>query len=247
MKKLNRAERFLRYEFKYVVSRHMAADIEHMLKNFMYLDPFVEQCIGNRYFVRSLYFDDKIRSCYNDKVDGLLDRKKFRVRTYSDREDPDVPIFLEQKGRYNNFVYKNRLRLEGSDVTADTLRAYLESLGEGLDVMASEFIVDVFKKQISPVVLIDYQRRAYQSNFDYEFRLTFDSEICATVTPRLFPLSAASRRECLPGYVVMEAKFRRHIPPWFHRILTRFELHRRSISKYCTGMERTGLVESLED
>ncbi len=96
-------------------------------------------------------------------------------------------------------------------------------------------------------MLIDYQRRAYQSKFDYEFRITFDGELYGTETKQLFPLTAYKRRKLIDGHTIMEVKFRKHIPPWFHRIMIKYQLSRVSISKYCTGMESTQLIMNLED
>ena len=49
----------------------------------------------------------------------------------------------------------------------------------------------------------------------------------------------------MPGYTIMEVKFRHHMPSWFHHILQAYELRRRSVSKICEGMTRLGLIEDL--
>ena len=49
------------------------------------------------YFVRSLYFDNRLNSNFNEKVDGLLFRHKFRLRTYSEKFDKKSVFFLEKK------------------------------------------------------------------------------------------------------------------------------------------------------
>ena len=48
--------------------------------------------------------------------------------------------------------------------------------------------------------------------------------------------------ECRPGYTIPEVKFERSIPPWFHRIIQNYDLHRHSISKFVIGMERCGIA-----
>ena len=58
-----------------------------------------------------LYFDNKNYDCYHEKIDGLLNRRKFRIRTYSSNKKIKSKIFLEIKGRYNNLVYKDRTPL----------------------------------------------------------------------------------------------------------------------------------------
>jgi hypothetical protein len=89
--------------------------------------------------------------------------------------------------------------------------------------------------------LIDYQRRPYVSRFDPDFRLTFDSELQATQTDRLFPRNTDRSRRVVPGKTVMEVKFRHHLPSWFHRIIQGYELRRLSFSKICEGTIALGL------
>lgn len=240
-------EHFLRYEFKYILNESLRVNIEKELSHFMQLDPFVVQFENKKYFVRSLYFDDPVNSFYYEKTDGLMHRKKFRIRTYSTKYIKDIPIMLELKGRYNNFVYKHRKKIKlKSENIKDTINA-LRPLEDEDNPIARQYTYDRYRKNINPVMLIDYQRRAFQSKYDYEFRITFDGELYETQTTKLFPKDNLFRRKLLDGYTIMEVKFRQHIPPWFHRILIKYQLKRLSISKYCTGMEATPLVNNLED
>jgi len=235
---------FSRFEFKYVLSAAQREDVEAELQHFVELDPYVARQPDHLYFVRSLYFDDKELTAFHDKIDGMLTRRKFRVRTYTDTIDSDAPWFLEIKGRHNNLVLKHRTPVEGEfdrlahgdDLSRLLLRHAVTS------PVRNEFEFQLFRRQIAPIVLVDYQRRPYISKFDPEFRLTFDAELTAARTDTLFPGPATTRRLALPGYTVMEVKFRHHVPSWFHRILQAYELTRRSISKICTATEVLGMA-----
>jgi hypothetical protein len=241
-------EHFLRYEFKYILNDELRNQVEEELTHFMQLDPFVVNRPDHKYLVRSLYFDDPQYSFYYEKTDGLMHRQKFRIRTYTDHYQPTVPIMLELKGRYNNFVYKHRTVIDHDASCQDNVFDLVERIAnKSGNPVYDQFTYDKFRKLIQPVMLIDYQRRAYQSKFDYEFRITFDGELYGTETTRLFPKTAVNRRKLIDGYTIMEVKFRKHVPPWFHRIMIKYQLKRLSISKYCTGMESTRLIEDLED
>lgn len=240
-------EHFLRYEFKYILDDAKRAAIESELAHFMQLDPFVEQFDNKKYLVRSLYFDDPVYSFYYEKTDGLMHRQKFRIRTYATKYNEEIPIMLEQKGRYNNFVYKHRTSLEHDHNTVKDVFHLLKQLDHDNNPLSRQFVYDKYRKKIKPVMLIDYQRRAYQSKYDYEFRITFDGELYGTQTTELFPKDDVHRRKLIAGYTIMEVKFRKHVPPWFHRIMIKYQLNRLSISKYCTGMEATSLIENLDD
>jgi hypothetical protein len=238
---------FSRFEFKYVLHKALREEVESELGYFMHLDPFVETSENNRYFVRSLYFDDPFNTAFYDKIDGLKHRSKFRVRTYSREPQFDTPIFLEEKGRLDNRVFKHRTLIAESsaDFDADNLAATLLTEEFDNQVLLEKFRFDWFRKQIRPVALIDYLRRPYLSKYDHEFRVTFDEVLHGYRTDRLFPGRTVAGRQLMPGYTVMEVKFSRQVPAWFHRIIQSYELRRVPLSKICEGMKRLKIAVDL--
>lgn len=240
---------FKRFEFKYVLQTQLRKEVEQELRFFVDFDPFVQQTPHHQYFVRSLYFDDRNHTAFYDKIDGLKTRSKFRIRTYGRHPDPGIPQFLEQKGRHNNQVFKNRIGISStsapliSEFTAPTIQ-HLTTC-ETSSPLLTQFQHDRYRKQITPVALIDYIRRPYISKYDSEFRITFDEQLRATDTKELFPARVHNSYPMLTGYTVMEIKFARHIPAWFHRIIQSYELRRVSISKIVEGMIALGLAVDL--
>jgi hypothetical protein len=236
---------FTRYEFKYVLSPTLRREVEAELAQFVHLDPFVSAQEAQRYVVRSLYWDDTVHTAYHEKIDGMLRRSKFRLRTYSRDPAQGAPVFLEVKGRNNERVFKHRVPVAAA-------HAELTAAGDDLSALVVEraaaspvrdaFAFQVQRRRIRPLALIDYRRRPYISRFDPEFRLTFDEELSATATDRFIPRSTDSVRRLAPGETVMELKFRYHVPSWFHRIIQGNELRRRSYSKICAGMVALELV-----
>jgi len=240
---------FARFEFKYLLSKSLRKDLESELNYFLEFDPFVQACSTHQYFVRSLYYDDPDFTCFYDKIDGLHLRSKFRIRTYTNCLEQVAPQFLELKGRYNNLVFKHRTMLDEN----------IKIKGEKKDLLTStvlkstsacevkdKFQYNLYRKRIMPIALVDYVRRPYISKFNPDFRLTFDSEIKGTKTASLFPDGLAPQsRSLLPGYTVMEVKFRRHIPSWFHRLIQVYELQRVSISKICHAMIALEMADDL--
>jgi len=241
---------FLRFEFKYVLRADLRREIESELSYFVQLDPYVGTRVDKKYLVRSLYFDDPSYSCYFAKVQGDLHRAKFRLRTYSCDPAEACVTFLEIKGRHNALVFKHRTPLargaagrfaagEGGITNAIYERA---TEGQVLD----RFRYEVARKQLRPLMLIDYQRRPYVSKYDAEFRLTFDDSLRATRTESLYPAPWETSREVMCGYTIMEVKFRHAVPSWFHRILQSYNLRRQSVSKICKGMEAWQLSPLLD-
>lgn len=235
---------FSRFEFKYVLSRPLRDDVEGELAHFVELDPYVAGQPNQEYFVRSLYFDDPAWSAFQEKVDGLHTRSKFRIRTYARRPEDDVPWFLEIKGRYNNLVFKHRTPFQGEfdrRAAGDALsQVVLDHTAAG--GVRSQFEFELYRKRLRPVVLVDYLRRPYVSKFDPEFRLTFDHQLATSFSDSMFPEGRRNIRLMLRGFTVMEVKFRHHVPSWFHRIIQAYELRRVSVSKMCKGTEALGLA-----
>ena len=84
-------QKFERYEFKYILEKDLRIIIERDVKNFMKLDAYAKQ--NQSYFVRSLYFDDPSFVNYFEKIDGIKLRHKFRLRTYANEYNENIPIF----------------------------------------------------------------------------------------------------------------------------------------------------------
>lgn len=237
---------FARYEFKYILSAQKRRDVEQDMRYFLQYDPFVADRPEHKYFVRSLYYDDASYSAFHNKIDGLHSRAKFRLRTYSDRQNAATPLFLELKGRHNNLVFKHRALVRAPDLDWGTLKQH--SLSETLlrrtdaSMVRDQFEYQLLRKRLVPVALIDYQRRPYISKYDPSFRVTFDESLMATHCACLFPDARYSAKNIMAGYTILEVKFRHHLPSWFHRVIQTHELNRVSVSKICSGMETLGLA-----
>ena len=244
---MNKIQSFSRYEFKFLLDRKRANLIEKECRFFMKYDENINKKFDNRYFVRSLYFDNIFSSNFYEKVDGMKSRKKYRLRTYSKKENLNKPIFLEIKGRSNQRTYKNRTKINFNDLHIffdknkylDLLKIYGKE-----NLVINSFLFDSYKKNIFPRVLIDYRRRPYVNKNGLNFRLTFDSQIMSSKTNMLFDKNnSLSWEECRAGYTVLEVKFERSITPWFHRIIQNYDLERLSISKFVMGIEQSKIAK----
>ena len=83
------------------------------------------------------------------------------------------------------------------------------------------------------------------SNFDSNFRLTFDRSMTVTQTNDNYKLYQRTHTnlKVAAGYTILEMKFFRRFPPWFHKIIQTYNLRRLSISKFSTGMEYCGIAK----
>lgn len=239
-------EQFRRYEFKFVLNRLDYARVQSDVAKFMTNDLFAKNSENLSYDVLSLYFDTQTYSNYFEKIDGVKNRSKFRVRTYGTVENQLSGFFLEEKRRNNNRVSKTREPLSKESYDALTTGRSLRPLEMKGDV-SKRFFACQAGRPLKPNVLIGYTRRPYTSNHDGFFRVTFDSELFAHYSNGVAPLKYRSPRwvSLLPNRIIMEVKFNRRIPAWFHRIIQSYELERVSVSKFVLGVKGLRLAPDL--
>ena len=239
-----------RYEFKYILNKKISDQIEKEARNFMIYDGHVKKELNNKYFVRSLYFENNFSSNFYEKVDGMKIRRKYRLRTYSNIFDPKVPIFFEVKGRISERTYKKRINIKNKYLNlflSQSQNFNLLNLYPNNEMIIN-FIFDSFRKNLKPLILVDYKRRPYINKFGLYFRLTFDTNLLSSKTNNLFSNDKySSWLECKAGYTILEVKFDRSIPAWFHRIIQCYDLKRKSISKFVLGMSSRGLARETSD
>ena len=239
-----------RYEFKYILNKKISDQIEKEARNFMIYDGHVKKELNNKYFVRSLYFENNFASNFYEKVDGMKIRRKYRLRTYSNFFDPKVPIFFEVKGRISERTYKKRINIKNKYLNlflSQSQNFNLLNLYPNNEMIIN-FIFDSFRKNLKPLILVDYKRRPYINKFGLYFRLTFDTNLLSSKANNLFSNDKySSWLECKAGYTILEVKFDRSIPAWFHRVIQCYNLKRRSVSKFVLGMSSSGLARETSD
>ena len=236
---------FSRFEFKYIINKNLSKIIQQEVKNFTIKDYYTKK--KDKYLVRSLYFDNDIFSNFNEKIDGVKKRHKFRIRTYSIQKNVLIPMYLEMKGRDNLRTFKNRTKIDIDDLNSFCSSKNLFNLKNKYtdNELIEKFIFESYRKKIQPKVIIDYERLALLSKNGLYFRLTFDSDINACSSQNIFEENQ-NWKVCIPGNEILEVKFDLNIPPWFHRIIQNYQLKRISVSKFVLGMEYTNLAHDYE-
>jgi len=245
----NIQQKFSRFEMKYIIRKSISESIQKEIRNFMIYDGYANKELKKNYFVRSLYFENNNYSNFNEKVDGVKLRHKYRIRTYSNKLDKNTPIFLELKGRENERTYKIRFFIEQNDLNLFfDKKNYFKLKKTYLDnYLIERFIFDCYRKNLSPKILVDYNRTPYINKSGLYFRLTFDNNIFSLSNSSLYSTSLNSGcRECLAGFTILEVKFESSIPAWFQRIVQNYQLQIRSISKFVIAADTLGLASDFE-
>ncbi len=238
-----------RYEFKYFLRTDICKEIINHVKHFMTLDKFANKFKKKNYFVRSIYFEDSTNSNFEDKINGYRIRKKFRLRQY-DQDLKSNPLFLETKGRNLERTYKRRVKIDHNDLdlinNSKSINILLNKYPNSQTIR--EFVFEYHKKKLKPKIVIDYARKPFINNYGLYFRLTFDQNLsCINLENKLNNIQTNQKIICKAGFTILEVKFERSIPLWFHRIIQTYNLRRESISKFVLGMCYTNLGEETSD
>jgi SPX domain protein involved in polyphosphate accumulation len=232
---------FKRYEFKYHLSRFDADRlVSSLLKNNMVWDPFVENKEEKDYTVTSLYFDSPDYKCYHEKISGLKNRYKLRLRIYDDYLKDEQNVFLEIKRKTDMVILKDRVILSHEKYKKIFEEGELNFSSLIFSKRDQEVLEEFFYKKsvfnMLPAVFVKYKRKPLIGAFNDRFRITFDSEIKSSGGQGWLE-KRDDLIEISPGLVVMEVKFDNTLPKWFLKIIRKYELDRRPFSKYCSAVE----------
>lgn len=222
-----------RYEYKYLVSAQDHQMIGRLLSAVLARDPHAGA--DGTYVVRSLYFDTPVHAGYHAKIDGLVERRKIRLRVYDPSQEQ---VKLEHKAKAGNVQRKETVwvsREQAGLLCEGTSGFLLDYRGESVSTSLLRAFVG---EPLRPVCLVEYDREAYvcpsqqvRINFDLRMRATASSLDLFRPSPLFTPL-------CDDGDIVMEVKHGGHLPDFLRDILSAFSPVRTSFSKYCLARER---------
>ena len=221
MKKYN-----YRHELKFKISNNAAEILKHKLSLVMGFDKNAYYEDGS-YLIKSLYFDDIESSSYYEKMDGVLYRKKYRIRMYN---DDDSYIRLEKKMKHNNYTAKEQM-LISKDIYSKILKGNLDDISNPSGLL-EEFITDIKNKGLIPSVVVMYHRTAYTFPIS-EVRITFDSNIQSGLyTYDMLDNDAPRYNVDEKGKQVLEVKFNEVLPLHIANILGDIPSCREAVSKF---------------
>lgn len=220
---------FKRYELKYMLTLAQKEKLLAAMSPFMALDKY------GRTTIRNLYYDTEQYLLVRRSIDKPVYKEKLRIRSYS-LAQPDSPVFVELKKKFDGVVYKRRISLSERQAMAWTARDIpcpkQRQISREID-----YFLDYYET-LAPAVFLSYEREAYYSLDGSDFRVTFDDTILCRRTDMSL-CSPVYGTSLLPeGMVLMEIKCSGGIPLWMTQVLTRERIYKTSFSKYGTAYQR---------
>ena len=238
----------LRNEKKYLVPYYLLDNLRARFSGFVRPDTHTEEDMygKHQYRVRSIYFDSYDMENYHDKLSGIRDRVKLRVRGYNDLEPKEL-VVLEVKKKMGDRILKHRSMVPYSHLaevlTTGQVEPYLvlrkdQTFEKAVDE-ASRFLFHYFKKNQQPSCLITYEREAFHGKLNPGVRVTFDKNIRSKINPVLSQLySNDNFKLVFRNHFILEVKYYEDdMPGWIKSIIYEFRLKTQALSKYVLGYD----------
>ena len=216
-----------RHEIKYSISVFQAELLKRRLPALMRRDP--NALADGSYFIRSLYFDDPDFTAYNEKLSGVKERTKYRIRFYN---LDDSVMFLEKKSKDGDLSGKDSVQLDRK--TALALMAGGASLSAEKGLLGE--LGRLCRSGWRPSAVVDYDRWAFIYPAG-NVRVTIDMDVrtCPFRTdvfdPRLLTVPVLD-----DGEAVLEVKYDAFLPAPVRALIEGVPKQRCAISKYLKCM-----------
>lgn len=199
-------EKNFRHEYKYLISRQSAELLKLRLPHVMQRDRHAGET--GQYTIRSLYFDDLAFGAFDEKVSGIDNRTKYRIRCYNYE---DKIFKLEKKEKKGHLTRKTAQTVSKADVIAmqqDPRQRCPECYG----ALTEELRLACVGKGARPVVLVDYDRTPFVSVYG-NTRITLDENLrTMPYTADIFAPATPAVPVMEPDQVILEVKFDDFLP-----------------------------------
>lgn len=216
-----------RHELKYRIGYLQYLELRNRLKAVM--RPDAHTGADGKYLIRSIYFDNYEDKALQEKINGISEREKFRIRYYN---DDFSYIVLEKKSKNRSLCMK-----ADAKITEEECRQLLGDSYEWMKRHPAPLVRELYAKMryqvLRPRVLVSYRREPYIYPAG-NVRITFDSHIRTTLYHRDFlkdrvaDICAADQ----PQDMILEVKYDAFLPEMVRGIIQTSGLRQQAFSKY---------------
>lgn len=214
-----------RKEIKYVIPTEEFSRLERLLDAVLERDGYGDR---GTYTVRSQYYDSLADRDFHDNLDGLMEKRKIRVRIYSP-EDTAAKLEYKCKSGSDGMKYSISISREEALLMERHQYGFLMNHTEEL---AGRLYVKMIRNVYRPKTIVQYDRTAFLYPVS-DVRITFDHNMAGTAgayglfekNPFLIPLMR-------PDTGVLEVKYNDFLPAPIKEIVSRVDSLADANSKY---------------
>lgn len=217
---------FQRFEFKYLMTKSRVDLLIPELLRFMCYDPY---SAGDYYPIGSVYFDTFGKKSFYEKIAGIEERKKLRIRSYTKKARKDTIVFFEIKEKIKDIMLKRRFPVLFKDIQR-TLSGRTH-IDKG---MAYEWLYHIKRESYKPEILVEYDRLAFITNSKNNLRITIDKNLRYANMDQEVDFSPEPKLiEVMKENCIVEIKFREFLPSWVSRMIKSHNMQNQAFSKFC--------------
>lgn len=213
-----------RHEDKYILNISDYQKIKNKLETILRYDDNTLKDLGY-YKITSVYFDNLYDKCLLEKVNGVNNREKYRIRYYND----DLSyIKLEKKIKINGLCKKISCNISKEEYEK-ILKNDVQWL---LDCYDRELLQDLYIKMKVQLLrlntIVEYNRTAFIYS-DKNIRVTLDRDLKTNIGNGSIGIDS--------GKMILEIKYNNYLPDIISNLLKSDRKIRCSYSKYemCRG------------
>ena len=220
-----------RQEFKYFISNKEIFLLRNSLNKIMLLDKNANKD-KLYYTVSSLYFETPYCDHFNEKVEGIVNREKFRIRKYSSSNI----VKFESKKKIENVIEKS-----SSIIDKKNAQNLIKGNFNNLNDDRSNFLKDAFVKlklnSLRAKNIVEYDREAYYLPYG-NIRITFDMNLRTYNSDVNFlDIKNSSIPIFYDKFNILEVKSSLPLPEHLKSILKDVIAIRSAISKFVFGQK----------
>lgn len=213
-----------RHEWKHEISYCDMLVLRQRLRTVMQPD---ENAIDGKYFVRSLYFDNAADKVLREKLDGINNRDKFRIRYYN---GDTSRIQLEKKSKRNGLGTKQIALLSAAQAQA-IVDGHRDWMQNDPQLLVQELYQQMQCQQLRPKTIVDYVREpvVYPPG---HVRVTLDYDIRTGLRCTDFLNPACVTIPAGDSAIILEVKWDEFLPEIIRDIVQLEGRHSGAFSKY---------------
>ena len=219
-------EQKYRHEYKHAINMLDYHTLRQRIKAIVRPDP--NAGVDGRYHIRSLYFDNDDDKALREKIYGLPNREKFRIRIYNNGSDF---IRLEKKSKTYGLCSKQSATIT-KEQAERILTGDVEWMAHTGNAVLTEFYGKTSYQRLRPKTIVDYWREAYTYPFG-NVRITFDSEVrTGLYATGLFDRELLTFPTGDAGVLLLEVKYDEFLPDIIRDLIQTNTRRTAAFSKY---------------
>lgn len=216
----------LRHELKHYINLSDYHIITSRLRHLTKIDQNANA--NGEYKIRSIYFDDYNDKVLAEKLMGINNRDKFRIRFYNDNANF---IKLEKKSKINGLCRKISTSIN-QEACEKILAGEIDFLKDSKKTLFNELYEKMYFEMQRPKTVVDYIREAYIYDTG-NVRITFDKSVRTGLrNTKVFDEHLPTIETLDPRYIILEVKYDEFLPEIIGDVIQVGERSKTSISKY---------------